>query len=98
MLSEFSIPRNRERIIRDPRWAAALRAEPLKVIDKLCAQGLLAEADLGVRLREKCKVPDLKRLLRERRLPVSGNKQALIDRLIEADRDGARAAEGDIVV
>jgi hypothetical protein len=98
LLSEFSTTRNRERIIRDPRWAAALRAEPLKVIDKLCAQGLLAEADLGARLREKFKVPDLKQLLRERRLPVSGNKQALIDRLIEADRDGARAAAEDIVV
>jgi len=98
LLSQFSAPQNRERIIRDPRWAAVLRAEPLEVIGKLCAQGLLAECDLGVRLRAKFKVSDLKQLLRARQLPVSGNKQALIDRLIEEDPDGARAAAEDIVV
>jgi hypothetical protein len=49
-------------------------------------------------LRTKFKVPDLKQLLRARQLPVSGNKQALIDRLIQEDPDGARATAEDIVV
>ena len=36
---------------------------------------------------EKLKVQDLKKLLSERALPVSGNKAELVARLVEHDRE-----------
>lgn len=69
-------------------WREALAEPPQKAVGRFVQDGVLEEADLHTRLAYKCKLPDLKAMLRERSLPVSGKKDDLIDRLIAADLPG----------
>lgn len=91
LLARFS----RARVAEDEsaeRWDAPLGAPVGKTIRRLIDRGLLAPASLKARLAATLKVPELKVLLRERELPVSGTKPVLIERLVEADPAAAEAA------
>jgi hypothetical protein len=57
--------------------------------------GLLESADLAGRLNYKLKASDLKHLLKERGLAVSGRKDALIARLIQASEEDMRRIVGE---
>lgn len=86
LLSKFIEARLTDRLRGD--WATAL-GEPLdKTIRQLIKDGLLVEASLFATVEFCNTVPDLKNLLKERGLKVSGKKQELAERLIEADEEG----------
>ena len=76
--------------------AAFLLGTPGKKIPKSEAArlGLLGD-DEKVEYYEDMTVERLKELLNERELPVSGNKQELIDRLIEHDEESDNDNEED---
>lgn len=79
----------------DEYWKAVLREEPEGAIRRFAKEGLLQPPSLAELVDFKFKAPELKGLLRERHLKVSGRKEELIDRLIQADSSGmARATSG----
>lgn len=66
-------------------WETALQEPPEEAIKRFQVQGVLAEASLPERLERAFTADQLKELLRQRSLPVSGRKEELITRLIHAD-------------
>lgn len=80
-------------------WREALAEPPQRAIALFVQDGVLEDADLHARLAHKFKLPDLKALLRDRSLPVSGKKDDLIDRLIAADEPGmVQVAAGERIL
>jgi len=73
-----------------PSWTKVLGETPSKAINRFLDEGMLKNADIPKKLEWKYKIPDLKRMLKERNLPVSGNKGNLILRLIKADPNGMK--------
>ena len=69
-------------------WKQVLGETPSKAINRFLNEGMLQCTDIANSLEWKYKVPDLKKMLKDRNLPVSGNKKDLISRLIEADPNG----------
>lgn len=84
-LAQFLTVTESTRFDTDPRWAEILGVSPQKAIQNLVRQGQLEAADLAGRIAYKMRVADLKPLLQERKLPVSGKKEDLIQRLLQAD-------------
>ncbi|MCE7986355.1 MAG: hypothetical protein DYG89_34710 [Caldilinea sp. CFX5] len=80
-----------------PTWAELLGAEPLVVAEELQQLGVLVRADLATHLtvRDFTRT-ELQTMLRMRQLPVSGNKEELLERLVQADEPGMWAALGDL--
>ncbi len=76
-------------------------SEPPRIVDAFGVEHVLSASDDGQkaswepveRTYQDMKVPELQALLRERELPVTGNKPELIDRLTEHDKQ--QAAEQD---
>jgi hypothetical protein len=66
-------------------WAAALDDEPATAIDQLITERMLEPAGLPELLNYKFKIPDLKSMLRNEGLKVSGRKEDLVRRLINND-------------
>jgi tetratricopeptide (TPR) repeat protein len=76
-------------------WEKLLGEAPTSVVEQFLAAGLLQAADEGQSLAERLEqrtVKELQELLRARDLPVSGRKDNLIARLIEADPVGMEEA------
>ncbi|QQR70876.1 MAG: SAP domain-containing protein [Methanolinea sp.] len=73
--------------------------EPLeKAIEAFLKEGLLRVANLQEKMDAKFKLTDLKPLLKTRNLPVTGKKNLLIDRLIQADREAIESLVTDVNV
>ena len=72
-------------------WRQLLGEHPKKAIKRFFKEGMLNRAGLSNSLARKYTVPDLKKMLKERNLPISGNKSKLILRLIESDPNGMKA-------
>lgn len=83
VLSEFVTPRHSDRAARG--WAPEVKTS---IIRRLADRGDLMSPSLRSRIDIACKVSDLKDMLKERGLPVSGAKPILIQRLIEHDEPG----------
>lgn len=66
-------------------WEVALGENPKNAINDLIQEGLLETADLFERIDYCFKVSDLKSLLKEKGLKLTGNKKQLIQRLINSD-------------
>ncbi len=65
-------------------WGLAL-GEPINgAIKRFLRDGVIGQANLPALLDYRYRAFELKQMLKDRRLPVSGQKQKLIDRLIEA--------------
>lgn len=73
-------------------WEAVLKEKPLKVIEQFLKDGVLEPAGLQELVDYKFKASDLKLMLKERGLKVSGRKEELIQRLIENDEQSMRDA------
>jgi hypothetical protein len=76
--------------------ASFLNEKPKKVLDKFISNGFLIQSSLAVKLDLSYKATDLKLLLKDRRLLISGKKKLLIERLIEADYQGMQSLVNDI--
>lgn len=94
LLAEFIQAKNREKITND--WDNFLNEPHGKVLDKFISDGLLVQISLASKINLTYKVDDLKLLLKERKLPVSGKKEVLIERLIEEDCSGMQSLVKEI--
>ena len=77
-------------------WKPALKESPRKAIKRFLEEGMLEPAALQELVDYKFKVSDLKSILKQGSLKVSGRKSELIDRLIAADENGMRKATKNI--
>ncbi len=73
-------------------WDTVLKEKAVKVIDQFHKEGVLEPAGLRELVDYKFKVSDLRLMLKERGLKVSGRKEELIQRLIENDEHSMRNA------
>ena len=89
LLSYFLHPRS-IREFANEKWNTVLREKPDQAIKRLQQEGLLIEAELAEHLSYKYKVVELKQLLKERALPVSGKKEDMIRRVIQANLEDAK--------
>lgn len=101
LLSKFLSPRPPEDFT-DSNWASAwatvLSETPSKAIARFRDDGAIEIAGIRDRLGFEFRVAELKQLLRQRNLRLSGRKRELIERLIEADREGMSALVSEIHV
>ncbi len=87
ILGHFMSPKLTEKAV--PKyWAYTLGGDVQIIIDRLYKQGALIPVSLEERIGYCSKVPELKKILKENGLKISGNKQELIERLLKADPQG----------
>jgi len=92
LLSKFRNGDSPDRYRDAQYWEAVLKRKPLKVIEQFLKEGVLEPARLQELVDYKFKASDLKLMLKERTLKVSGCKEELIQRLIENDEQSMRDA------
>ncbi len=98
LLSKFLNSEAAERFDNDDRWAAVLHEHPADAIRGFREDGALEAADLDEVMDRVFKAGDLKTMLKERGLKISGPKNELIQRLIENDPAGMKTATKNSVV
>lgn len=89
-LSKFIVGQQVEHMMND-YWQGPLKELPTVAIQRFIGMGWLVPASLAAKMGSRFKAGDLKPLLKERNLRVSGRKDELIDRLIAADMHGMEA-------
>ncbi len=89
LLSKFLKPRKPENFDNDS-WKNVLGDFSKKAIESFAKEGFLVKADLLGTLLAKKWGPELKDMLRQRGLPVSGRKDEMVQRLVDADPDGMK--------
>src|SRR4030066_676755 len=90
LLSKFIHPQNIDNYVSSDFWESAINEHPNQAIKRFANEGLLALADLGNTLACKYKATELKDMLKQCGLPVSGKKDDMIQRLITADPIGMK--------
>jgi len=91
-LSKFRRPRAMGDFTQSDIWKAVLKETPNKAMRRFQDEGLLEQASLNGLLDYKYKVSELKPMLKQRGLPISGRKAELIERLVQADPEGIKKA------
>ena len=71
---------------------------PQKAIRRFAKEGMIRRAGVAQRLARQYRVSDLKLMLKQRVLSVSGRKQDLIARLVKADAKGMEAVVSDVPI
>ncbi|MGD0854449.1 MAG: SAP domain-containing protein [Dehalococcoidia bacterium] len=79
-------------------WGNVLGEPSNQAITRFINEGSLTTADLNDHLSYKYKVPELKDMLKQRGLPVSGRKDEMIQRLVQVDTDGMRKAVAELTL
>ena len=79
-------------------WAGPLGEPAGSAVQRFIALGWLLPATLSVKLRSGFRASDLKPLLKERGLRVSGRKDELIERLVASDEPGMTALVAEMNV
>ena len=74
--------------MKDDGWATVLKEPTEKALNWFIDNGFIKPAGISGKLDYKLKLPELKDLLKARGLKVTGKKDILIERLIEADASG----------
>lgn len=85
LLTYFFNPRNPDELSRKDEWESALEEKLTHAINRFVIDEILEEADLENTISYRFLLTDLKKMSKERGLPVSGRKLELIRRLISAD-------------
>lgn len=88
LLSEFLRGNSPNHYAHAEHWESVLNENPGKAIQRFLKEGMLVPAELAERMDYKFKVTDLKAMLKERKLRISGRKHELIERLIDNDKNG----------
>lgn len=65
-----------------PHWEDLLGEPPQRAVDRFVSEGWLVPASLSTKLDRTLNTTEIKRLLKERGLPVSGRKDQGIERLV----------------
>jgi hypothetical protein len=76
-------------------WAAALKKSPKDVVSRFIRQGMLEPVSLTETVAGGNTVAELKLLLKQRALKMSGKKEALAKRLVEHDEAAMRKLHRD---
>ena len=92
LLTKFLRPQTAEGFSESDSWKAVLRESPNQAIKRFIDEGMLTQADLNAQLDYKFKATELKDLLKQRSLPVSGRKEDFINRLVQTDPEGMKRA------
>lgn len=98
LLSKFCNGDSPETYRKADYWESVLKEKPIQVIEKFLKEGVLETASLHELADYKFKASELKSLLREKALKVSGSKDELIQRLIENDEPLMRDATKGLVL
>jgi hypothetical protein len=85
-LTKFIHPINIESLIKKDYWKSILKNNPKNVIEYFIKTGIIIEASIEEKIENKCKVPDLKKYLREYNLPISGKKNEMVNRLLSLNK------------
>ncbi len=96
LLSKFLQPRSIVDFTKGDSWNSVLRESPQQAIKHFVDDGTLVRSDLSEHVSYKFKVTELKNLLKQRGLSISGRKEEMINRLIQADCDGMKKAVDDL--
>ena len=75
-------------------WTPVLGMEANQVIKKFVEHNLIVPANLQIRMNARLGVSDLKKLLKDRGLKVSGKKDQLIKRLVDSDPENMDSEVG----
>lgn len=98
LLTKFLRPQDPDSFARRDDWTRVLGEDPRRAIKRFVDEGLLESVALAELLARLYKVSDLKEMLQQRGLPVSGRKEDLIARLIEADQKGVQRAVAGVTL
>lgn len=98
LLTKFRQPQALENFSQSDSWSIALGERPEKVVKDFLNKGMLVQTDLRSHLAYKFNTTELKAMLKKRGLRVSGRKDDLMQRLIEADKEGMSKAVAGITV
>jgi hypothetical protein len=88
LLSKFLNGQELDYFIKWGNWEQALKEAPQEAIERFVDEGVLEIADVETVVSHKYKVSDLKSLLKQRGLAVSGTKDELTKRILQADETG----------
>jgi hypothetical protein len=97
-LSKFLHAKTAEEFSRTDSWKDVLKETPQQAIKRFVDEGVLVSPGLSQHLAYKYKVSELQAMLKQRGLSVSGRKDDLISRLIEADPGGMKKAVAGLTV
>jgi hypothetical protein len=92
LLSKFRNGDSPDRYRDAEYWETVLKEKPVKAIEQFLKEGVLEPAGLQELVDYKFKASDLKLMLKERGLKVSGRKEELVQRLIENDEQSMHEA------
>ncbi len=98
LLSKFIHPHSRDEYTTSEAWKEVLGEQPAQALNRFAQQGLIANAEIFDLVSYKYKVPELKELLRQHSLAVSGLKGEMVQRLVQADKSGMTAATAGLTV
>jgi len=98
LLSQFLYGQNAKDAI-PPHWEGILGELPQRAVDRFILEGWLVPASLSTKLDRTFSATEIKKLLKERGLRVSGPKGQGIERLLTSDPEGmeAKVSQLDIV-
>jgi len=88
LLSKFINGGGVDYFVKRGEWVEVLGEPSQKAIRRFIDEGMVVDADLNTCVTYKCKATELKDLLRQRKLNVSGTKDELVQRLAQADKEG----------
>lgn len=98
LLSKFRNGDSPETYRKAEDWESALKEKPFQAIERFLKDGALELAILQELVAYKFKASELKSLLSEKKLKVTGSKEELIQRLIENNEKLMRESTNDLVL
>jgi hypothetical protein len=90
LLTKFLHPQNPDDFSKSDIWESVLGEKPSKSIKRFIDEGLIAVANLENVLNYKYKVSELKEMLKQCELPVSGRKDDMIKCLVTTGLTGMK--------
>lgn len=98
LLSKFLSPKAPADFAKKENWASLLEESPEKAIKRFLDDRMIELVSLEELLEYKCKVTELKKLLKQRGLSTSGNKDELVRRLVQSDPEDMRKEAAGLLV
>lgn len=98
LLSKFIHAHNPEDFTKSDDWKNVLDELPKQAIKRFFDEGMLIAADLNALLSYKYKSAELKDMLKQRSLPVSGRKDEMVQRLVQADPNSMKKATAGLTI
>ncbi len=96
--SKFLTPHVTDDFPQSDTWTSALGETVPQAVARFRSDDLLMEAGLDARLSYRYKVSELKDLSKQYGLPVSGRKDDLIRRLVQADPEGMKEKTSQLAI